>query len=74
MIFEGPFSYEALFAGIGNVQLGVAVPPALAGVDQAYSFDIDKVGIIPEPTTLLLLAVGAAVTWSCRRRGGSRPR
>lgn len=69
LIFEGPFSYGQVFGNIGHVQLGVSVPQGLAGVDAAFSFDVDNVGIVPEPTSLALLAVGAC---ALGRRVGSR--
>lgn len=61
LIFEGPFSYAQVFGNIGHVQIGVSVPAALAGVDAPFAFDLDNVGIVPEPTSLALLAIGACV-------------
>ena len=58
LIFEGPFTYGQVFGNIGHVQLGVSVPQGLAGVDAPFSFDIDNIGIVPEPTSLALLAIG----------------
>lgn len=43
-VFELPGqAFADLFDNIGNVQIGVAVPASLAGVDQPFTFDIDKV-------------------------------
>jgi len=61
LIFEGPLTYNQVFGNVGHVQLGVSVPQGLAGVDAPFSFDIDNVGIVPEPTSLVLLAIGACV-------------
>jgi len=61
LIFEGPFTYNQVFSNIGHVQIGVSVPQGLAGVDAPFSFGIDNVGIVPEPTSLALLVIGACV-------------
>ncbi|MDX2199326.1 MAG: PEP-CTERM sorting domain-containing protein [Phycisphaerae bacterium] len=54
------------FVGIGHIQIGVSVPTGLAGLNQGFSFDIDNVSIVPEPSALALLAVGALA--AVRRR------
>ena len=61
LIFEGPFTYGQVFGNIGHVQIGVSVPQGLAGTDGSFSFDLDNVCIVPEPTTLALLLLGACV-------------
>lgn len=74
LIFEGPFTYNQVFSNIGHVQIGISVPQGLAGVDAPFSFDIDNVGIVPEPTSLALLAIGACVIGrrvTSRRRGSA---
>lgn len=59
--FEGS-SFNAVFGNIGNVQVGVSIPTVLAGVDQVVRFDLDGVGIVPEPPALtLVLATVAAL-------------
>ncbi len=60
-------NYNAVFSNIGNVQLGVSVPAALAGMTAPITFDLDQPTITPEPATAGLLAVGALMM--LRRRG-----
>lgn len=70
LIFEGPLTYNQVFGNVGHVQVGVSVPGTLAGSDANFTFDLDNVSIVPEPTTLGLLALGglAAVRRRFRRR------
>jgi len=68
LAFEGPLTYQQVFGNVGNVQIGVAVPAGLAGVDQNYHFSIDKVSIVPEPATLALLVGGGLAALSRRSR------
>jgi hypothetical protein len=63
--FEGS-DFATVFGNIGNLQIGVDVPAELAGMNRVVTFDVDKVSIVPEPTTLTLLAPGLA--WLMRRR------
>ena len=58
LIFEGPFTYEQVFSNIGHVQIGVSAQ-GVAGLDQSIHFGLDKVSIVPEPATLMLLGGGA---------------
>ncbi len=55
--FEGT-DFNAVFSGIGNIQIGVSVPDQLAGVDSSIEFALDKPTITPEPASLSLLAMG----------------
>lgn len=55
--FEGS-DFNTIFSNVGNVQLGVSVPAALAGSGATYSFDLDQPTITPEPATLGLIAAG----------------
>lgn len=54
--FEGS-DFNTVFSNIGHVQIGVAVPAALAGVDQSFNFDLDNPAIVPEPATVAGLAL-----------------
>ncbi len=65
--FEGS-TFESVFNSIGNVQIGVRTPEALAGVDTNVTFGLDLVTIVPEPATLGLLAMGAIVGLCGRRK------
>ena len=57
IVLEG-VPFDAVFSNIGHVQIGVMVPADLAGLDQTFTFDVDKVSIVPEPAALALLVVG----------------
>ena len=67
-IFEGPFTFEQVFGDIGHIQVGFLVPGELAGVDQAFNFGLDKVNLLPEPASLVLLVLGLGATCARRRR------
>jgi hypothetical protein len=43
-VYEGP-PFPDVFDNIGHVQIGVIVPSSLAGVNQDFAFDIDKVSL-----------------------------
>lgn len=68
--FEGS-DFETVFGNIGHIQIGVSVPEALAGLDQTFTFGVDKPTILPEPTTIGLLAIGLSFGLV---RGGRRRR
>lgn len=78
MVFEGPFDHASLFANIGHVQVGVLAPESLIGVDQAVTFDLDRVAIvgnIPAVSewgmAVLVLLTMTAGTLTLRRRCSS---
>ncbi len=74
-IFDGNpqfISFEAsdfatVFANIQRLQFGISVPAALAGQNLTFSFDFDEVGIVPEPSSLALLAAGGLLLAARRR-------
>jgi hypothetical protein len=53
----GPGTFDAAFANIGHVQLGLQVPAGLEGAGE-FTFDIDAISIVPTPAawTVFLLA------------------
>lgn len=67
-IYEGPIGFDDVFTDIGRVQSGIVVPAALAGVDETFTFDIDKVSIVPEPSMLSCLLIGSAGLTLRRRK------
>ena len=46
----------AVFSSLGNLQTGMFVPAAASGVDQPFTFDVDRVTIVPNPPVAALLA------------------
>jgi hypothetical protein len=69
MQFEGKFGFETVFHGVAHIQTGLLVPASLVGVDQTFTFDMDKVNITPEPATLGMLALAGSIAgWESRRR------
>ena len=65
-------AFADIFANVSRVQFGVSVPPALAGIDQDYTFDLDQVTLdIPEPNALALILMGLTA-FSHRKTWGSR--
>ncbi len=61
--------YNTVFSNIGNVQLFVDVPAGFEDNPTLFTFDLDKVSIatVPEPTTMLLSALGLVVACGVRR-------
>jgi hypothetical protein len=51
--FEGS-NFNTVFSSIGNIQLTVR-PGDLKGVNQLVTFDVDKVSVVPEPSSAVLL-------------------
>jgi len=68
---EGPSTFGAVFGNLGNVQIGVFAEP-LAGSDTTVTFGLDKVSIVPEPASLVLLALGAVAVGRSYRSGRRR--
>ncbi len=69
--FEGT-DFDIVFSNVGHVQVGVSVPEELAGVDQSFTFDIDKPAIVPEPTALGFLGAGGVLMLLRRCRRAAR--
>ncbi len=55
------------FDNVGKIQIGLSVPEGLAGVDDTFTFDLDKVSIVPEPASLALLGAGT-IAFLARKR------
>ncbi len=64
--FEGA-DFNTVFSNVGRVQVGVSVPAALAGNPNTFTFDVDEVTLLPEPTTLTAIALAGLAL--LRRRG-----
>ncbi|MBI4719155.1 MAG: PEP-CTERM sorting domain-containing protein [Planctomycetes bacterium] len=64
---EGP-GFGQIFSNVGRIQVGINIPPGLAGADRVVSFALDKVSVVPEPATLALLGAGALVVLRRTRR------
>lgn len=57
--FEGS-DFPSVFSNIGNVQIGVSKPSALASDTTLYTYELDQVSIVPEPASWLLALEMAA--------------
>ncbi|MBX9792021.1 MAG: DNRLRE domain-containing protein, partial [Pirellulales bacterium] len=57
--FEGS-NFNTVFSSIGNLQLTVR-PGDLKGINQVVTFDVDKVSVVPEPSSMTLLCIAAIV-------------
>jgi|CXWL01.1.fsa_nt_gi hypothetical protein len=67
-VFEGPPStFNSVFSNVGHLQVGVMVPAALAGLDQSFTFDVDKASIVPEPASIFAIACSAFLLIPRRR-------
>jgi hypothetical protein len=67
--FDEGMPFGSVFNNIGFLQFGVFVPSGLAGVNQAFTFDVDQVTVdVPEPTSLAMAGLAvAAIGLVCRR-------
>lgn len=69
-VFEGPFTFPMVFSNIGHLQVGVAVG-GLAGVNQNFTFDIDKVTISNAPAIPAMSTIGFGVMIAALFGGGA---
>ncbi len=59
--------FSSIFSSVQNIQIVIAPDVALAG--NTYSFDVDGISVVPEPSTVGLLVFGlAGLAWLQRRR------
>jgi hypothetical protein len=63
--FEGE-TFTDVFDGVGNIQIGVSVPQALAGLDRSFVFDVDQVSIVPEPSSWVITGLAVLACFSRR--------
>jgi hypothetical protein len=54
---EGVTCAQAL-ANVAHLQFGTTAPAALTALNQSFTLDIDKIQVVPEPGTALLLGGG----------------
>ncbi len=59
-------NFNTIFSNVQRLQVALEVPAALAGLDADFTFDVDKVTLVPEPATLGLMLLGLV---GLRRRG-----
>jgi hypothetical protein len=59
--------FASVFSNVGRVQFGVSVPASLAGVDQGYTFDFDKVSFVPAPGAVGVVGLGLVAVGRRRR-------
>ena len=56
IIPEGPpGTFDATFSNVGNLQIGLEVPGALAGFPGDITFDLDSVAVIPAPGAMVVV-------------------
>ncbi len=65
--FEGS-DFNTVFSNVGHIQLGVSIPASLASDTTLYTFGLDDVVAVPEPTSAVLLAAVVALGLLPRRR------
>lgn len=63
-------NYNAVMTAVARLQFGVTIPDAELSNMTPITFDVDRVSVVPEPTSLLLAVVGAAVaiSWAAWRK------
>ena len=61
---------SSALGNIGNVQITLSAPTGFDMDTTAYTFDVDKIGVVavPEPSSMLVVAIGGAFLILRRRR------
>lgn len=67
-VYEGS-TFAGVFSNVGHLQIGVIVSDTLSGLDQDFTFDVDKISIVPEPATAVGCLFGLL---ALRRRSSAR--
>lgn len=62
--FEGS-DFATVFSDIGNVQIGASRPDSLETDVTIYTFDLDQVTIVPEPSSWFLGLIAVAAIYGC---------
>lgn len=65
--YEGT-TFESTFGSIGRVQIGLFGLTGVAGVDQDFTFDLDKVTVSPSPSAAGMLACSGLAAARRRKR------
>ena len=66
--------WPTVFGNVTGLQFGVMTPGTLVNDQTVYAFDLDRVTVVPEPSSLVLVVVAGAFAWLPRRvtRGRGR--
>lgn len=65
--YEGT-TFNSTFSSVGRVQIGLFGLDGVAGVDQDFTFDLDKVSVAPTPNAVGLFAIAGVGAIRRRRR------
>jgi hypothetical protein len=67
MFFYEGTTFASTFSNVGRVQIGLFGLDGIAGVDQAFTFDLDKPSIVPGPSAMGLLGLSGLALIRRRR-------